>query len=503
MKLVIGSFMQETNSFSTFKTDIQSFKEREFLVGDEIILSNSKKGTEIGAFIKVAEKESIELLPLVSAYAGAGGIVTAETYQKIKMLFLEKLRKIKQFNGVLLALHGAMAVEGLDDPEGDFLEAIRTQIGKHIPIVSSFDLHANFTRKMMVNLDALTSYNTHPHIDIFQTGERAINIMISILKKKIKPTIAMKRLPMIEASSETTRGPLGEAMKRAKFIEKESGVISTAIFAVQPWLDLYDTGFSIVVVTDNNLDLAQRKANEIAQMLWESRKRFIVKELTVEEALTRVREIEGGPIVFSDVANSPSGGASADNTYILKKLIDMKLKFPKALTITDFEAVQKCIKKGVGEKIKLEVGGKIDKNFSKPLLVSGYIKTTSDGKYYNKGKYNPGVLENMGKTVVLVINRNIFLVITELCAITIDPEQFISLGISPKEMKIIVVKSVSDFRANYGPFAKEIIMLDTPGPCSSNLIGLPFKNIKRPMYPWDQMDDFKLKSALKSQLNKS
>jgi microcystin degradation protein MlrC len=409
------------------------------------------------------------------------------------MLFLEKLRQIKQFDGVLLALHGAMAVEGLDDPEGNFLEAVRTQVGKDIPIVSSFDLHANFTKKMMDNLDALAGYNTHPHIDIFETGERAINIMISILKKKIKPTMAMKRLPMITACSmDTTHGPLKEAMKMAKAIEKESGVVSTAIFAVQPWLDLYDTGFSVVVITDNDLDLAQRKANEIARMLWESRKNFAVEELTVEEALMRAREIEGGPIVFSDSANNTTGGAAGDSTHVLKKLVDMGLEFPVALTITDSEAVQKCIEKGVGERITVEVGGKINKNFTQPLLVNGYIKTISDGKYKNKGKFLHGVEQNMGKTVVLVVNWNIYLVITELRAATADPEQFISLGISPKEMKIIIVKSVSDFKANYGLFAKEIIMLDTPGPCSSNLLDLPFKNIKRPMYPWDQMDDYKI-----------
>jgi microcystin degradation protein MlrC len=493
MKLIIGLFKQETDSFSISKTDLQSFKKLQFLMGDEIISYHSKKGTEIGGFIEIAEKESIELLPLVSAYGIPGGIVTAETYQKIKMLFLEKLRQIKQFDGVLLALHGAMAVEGLDDPEGNFLEAVRTQVGKDIPIVSSFDLHANFTKKMMDNLDALAGYNTHPHIDIFETGERAINIMISILKKKIKPTMAMKRLPMIIACSmDTTHGPLKEAMKMAKAIEKESSVVSTAIFAVQPWLDLYDTGFSVVVVTDNNLDLAQRKANEIARMLWESRKKFAVEELTVEEALMRAREIEGGPIVFSDSADNTTGGAAGDSTHVLKKLVDMGLEFPVALTITDSEAVQKCIEKGVGERITVEVGGKINKNFTQPLLVNGYIKTISDGKYKNKGKFLHGVEQNMGKTVVLVVNRNIYLVITELRAATADPEQFISLGISPKEMKIIIVKSVSDFKANYGLFAKEIIMLDTPGPCSSNLLGLPFKNIKRPMYPWDQMDDYKI-----------
>jgi len=477
MKLVIGTFIQETNSFLTFKTDLQSIKELEFSVGEVIISSNFNKGTEIGGFLKVAEKEGIELLPLVSAWAGAGGIVTAETYQKIKRLFLEKLKQIKQFDGILLALHGAMAVEGLDDPEGDFLEAIRAEVGDDIPIVSSFDLHANFTKKMMDNLDAMTGYNCHPHIDIFETGERAINIMISILEKKIKPVIAMKRLPMITACSDTTHGPLEEAMKMAKTIEKESGVVSTAIFAVQPWLDLYDTGYSIVVVTNDDLDLAQRKANEIARKVWKSREDFAVEDLSIEEALTRAKEIKGGPIVFSDVANSPSGGAGADSTYVLKKLIDTKIDFPVALTITDSEAVKKCIKKGIGEEITLEVGGKIDKEFSQPLLINGYIKTISDGKYKNKGRFMYGAEQHMGKTVVLLVNRNINLVITELRSPTADPEQFISLGISPKEMKIIVVKSISDFKANYESLAKEIIMLDTPGPCSSNLLGLKFSII--------------------------
>jgi microcystin degradation protein MlrC len=490
MRLVVGSLSQETNSFSTYKTDLQCFKEREYLIGEEVISSNSNKATEIGAFVKVADEEGIELLPILSAHANPGGLVTVETYQKIKKLFFDKLEKIGQFDGVLLALHGAMAVEGLDDPEGDFLESIRTRVGKNIPIVSSFDLHANFTKKMMDNLNAAVGYDAHPHIDIFETGEKAIRTIISIIKKEIKPSMAMVRLPMITATSDTIRPPLREVIKIAKDLEKEEGVLLTSIFAVQPWLDLYDTGYSVVVTTNDNQELAQHKANDIAQKLWESRKEFTANEITVEEAIDRIRKIEGCPIVCSDVANSPSGGAAADNTFVLKKFIDMNIGFPVALTITDPESVKKCIQKGVGESIEIEVGSKIDKDFSKPLSVRGYIKSISDGKYKNKGKFLPGTDQNMGKTVVLIINKNIYLVITELKAMTVDPEQFISIGILPEEMKVIIVKSISDFKANYGAFAKEIIMLSTPGPCSSDLLGLPFKNIKRPMFPWDQMDDY-------------
>jgi len=500
MRLIIGSFMQESHSFSGVRiTDFQSQSSggySEFLIGEEIIHHHQGKKTEIGAFIDVAKQEDIELIPLISANGCPGGIVTLDAYSKIKSLFLDRLKQIKQFDGVLLALHGAMIVEGLDDPEGDFLEAVRSQVGEDIPIVSSFDMHANFTKKMMENLDALTGYDTWPHIDFFETGERAIRLMISILQKKIKPTIAMKRLPlMAAANAQTTHGPMHEAIKRTKAIEKEEDIVSTAIFAVQPWLDLPDVGFSIVVVTNHDLNLAQRKVDEIAHMLWQSRKQFDLSrmgELTVEEALTRARESDGGPIVLSDSANSPSGGAGADSTYVLQKLINSEIEFPATLTITDPEAVQQCITKGVGENITVEVGGKIDKDFSQPLLVDGYIKTISDGEYIYKRKIWTGREENMGKTVVLVIKKNILLVITELSAVTFDPEQFISLGISPEEMKIIVVKSPMTFRANYEPFAKEIIMLKTPGPCYPDLIHLPFKNIKRPMYPWDQMDEFKL-----------
>ena len=492
MKLVVGSLCQETNSFSVYKTDMKTFKEREYLIGEEVLSGNFMKGTEIGGFIKVAKEKNITLLPILSAHANQGGPVAVEDYQDIKKYFLNKLEEIEQFDGIILALHGAMAVEGLDDPEGDFLEAIRNMVGKDVPIVSSFDLHANFTQKMMDNLDAVVGYNAHPHIDIFETGQRAIKIIHSILENNIKTTLAMVRLPLITTDSNTTSGPLKELMEISKNIEKEENVISTAIFAVQPWLDLYDTGYSVVVTTDNNQDLAQKKAKEIAQKIWKSRSEFKADELTVEEALDIVSGIEGGPIVCSDVANAPSGGAAADSTFVLEKILNMKVDYPVVMTITDPETVKQCIDRGVGKTIDIEVGGKIDTHFSKPVPIKGYIKLISDGKYINKGKFLVGSEQNMGKTVVVVINKNIHLIITELRAMTVDPEQLISLGISPYEMKVIVVKSTCDFKANYGLFAKEIIMLATPGPCSSDLLGLPFKNIKRPMYPWDQMDEYEV-----------
>jgi len=152
--------------------------------------------------------------------------------------------------------------------------------------------------------------------------------------------------------------------------------------------------------------------------------------------------------------------------------------------------VEKCIQKGVGEKIDLEVGGTIAKELYNPISIHAKIKLISDGSYIFHAPLWKGRKMNMGKTVVLVINDIINLVVCSQRTVTFDPTQYRSVGIEPKEMKIVLVKSVSTFRPGYQEIAKEIIMLKTVGALASDLLSLPFKNIKRPMYPWDQMDDY-------------
>jgi microcystin degradation protein MlrC len=137
------------------------------------------------------------------------------------------------------------------------------------------------------------------------------------------------------------------------------------------------------------------------------------------------------------------------------------------------------------------VGGKLNKRFSRPVQVDGRVRTISDGRYRYTGPTYHGVATSMGRTVVLEINKAIFVELTELPVFTLDPEHYRCVGLQPERMKFVVVKSASAFRASYDSISRHIYFLDTPGISSSNIRQLPFTrpDIRR-LYPFDEAREF-------------
>ncbi len=68
-----------------------------------------------------------------------------------------------------------------------------------------------------------------------------------------------------------------------------------------------------------------------------------------------------------------------------------------------------------------------------------------------------------------------------------DLEQLRCVGIEPAEQRIIVVKSAIAWRAAYGPIAKEVIEVDTPGLCRADLRFFHYRRVRRPIFPLDDM----------------
>ena len=92
--------------------------------------------------------------------------------------------------GVYLALHGAMSAMGEDDPEGYLLGETRKIVGESVPIVASFDLHGILTDRMLQHADAIVVYHTYPHVDFFETGQRAARLLLQILSGQARPVTA-------------------------------------------------------------------------------------------------------------------------------------------------------------------------------------------------------------------------------------------------------------------------------------------------------------------------
>ena len=173
MRIAIGCIMQETNSFCPIKTDIDDFKYSPLLPlleGQSIIEAHRGKESEIGGFISVCDANSVEIIPTLASFAMSSGNVTAGAFSWLLDMLLTKLRRAGHLDGVLLALHGSMIVDGLEDPEGEILSQVRDLVGPKVRVGCSLDLHADVTKRMVETADIIVGYETHT--DYASTGAR-------------------------------------------------------------------------------------------------------------------------------------------------------------------------------------------------------------------------------------------------------------------------------------------------------------------------------------------
>ncbi len=297
-RVLLASLAQETCSFVPSRHTLEDFRRYYLYTGQEIIDKLRGGGMEIAGIIEVAEEEGVELVPVLATYGGTGGPVQSAAYKHLRGEILAGARRhADAVDGAILALHGAMLTEDLDDPEGDLLTGLREVLGPTKPIVCSLDLHAHVTDLMVRQATALVAYQTHPHVDFRDTGVRAMRLLARVLRGEIRPVMAHRKLPMIAPPEQhnTSRPPMGPIMQRVKAVEKEDGMLAAAIFPVQPQLDIPNLGWSVIAVADGQPDLARARADEIADLAWQHRRDFLHRRTPVPDALRIARETPGGP----------------------------------------------------------------------------------------------------------------------------------------------------------------------------------------------------------------
>jgi len=376
--------------------------------------------------------------------------------------------------------------EGADDASGELLDHVREAVGASVPIVATLDLHANVTPRMARAATALVGYHTAPHVDMYEAGETAARILLGAVRGDLRPTAALVRLPLLVPAENArhTDGPLSEVINRALAWEREGRIKHGGVFAVQPWLDAPDVGCSVYVVTDATPEDAVGYAQELASMFWERRQAFVPDLCSPDEAVRLA--LAGTPrrVILCDSADAPSSGSTGDNTAILKAVLDAQPREPVLLNIVDAEAAHAAARAGVGAQIRLSLGGKLAPEYAQPVTVDAYVKTISDGEFVFKGPGMRGVVHRMGLATVLSIG-SIRLVVMSRGITQWDPELYRSLGLEPGDARITQVKSPAAFRAAYGGLYDEIIIVDAPGAASPNLTALPWRRLRRPIYPLD------------------
>ncbi len=510
-RIGIAQIKQETNTFNPIRTDLPAFESFGYGIGDEVI---TKFGdvNEIGGFLDGLRRwdEPATPIGIIRAQASPGGKLGADTLNRFIDVLGSQLSPSSrsgeggaaiangtgefdryELDGLLVSLHGAMVAENENDPDGLFLETIRKCVGTDVPVVVALDLHAKITRRMLDNADIIVGFQTSPHIDIRETGLRAAALLERVFAG-LKPTYFMKRLPMISMSeNQITAGPaLKPVFDRLRELEADEGYASCSLFMTQPWLDIPDLGWSVLLYTDfseRSYTQPDGAADEIASMCW-SRKEMLDVELTPPEQCIRIAaESPDAPVVVSESADATNSGGGGDSTNLLRLLVQAELPGGALTILVDPDTVAHARKIGEGGKLGCAVGGKRDTLFSKPLRIEGRVEKIKEATFTLTGHGGHNLPIDMGMSAT-VCAGDTTIVFVEYPGPGGTPDMYRCVELEPKDFKLVVVKSPAGFRADFGKFAAKILIADTPGIASGVFSRFSFENISRPLWPLDSID---------------
>jgi microcystin degradation protein MlrC len=482
MRIATGCIGHETNTFSPVPTTIDSFH---ILQGSQIVSEFRKTATITGGIIDAAEKHGMEIVPLLWTFASPSGMVSQAAYEVIKAQFLELLRDAGEIDGVVLDLHGAMVTEAHEDAEADLIKSVRELVGD-LPIVTTFDLHANISPETAKYPDVIIGFDTYPHVDMYERGREATDVIYRIIRGEIQPTMAYRQLPLLTPPPVqcTMKEPMIGLVNRLHEVESEELVVTATLSMGFPFADIHHAGLSVLVTTDGDQSLAEEKADALANHIWSMRSSFKTQLVSIEEAIAYARQAEGQPVILAEGADNPGGGGPCDGTFVLRALIEADFEGAVVAVIADPESIDVAVKAGVGATVHLIIGGKTDGVHGTPVEAEAYVKTISDGIYVFKGPMGRGRKGRMGRTAVVIIG-GVEVILTEERHQPFDAEVLRCVGIEPGDRKLIALKSAVHYRADYTPLAHEILEVDTPGVHSPNLFSFSYQNLRRPLYPFD------------------
>jgi microcystin degradation protein MlrC len=488
IKILVGGIYHESHSFSNEPTDLEAFRKVLLLEGADSIEKLRDTTSEMFGFMMGAEKFGFEMIPTLWAWGVSTAPVQAETLDYLIDVVRRNFEEAEKVDGILFALHGAMVAENAIDGDGYILSKFREFAGNETPIVITLDLHANISELMVKKADAIVGYDTYPHIDQVERGLEAAELLVKTINGEIKPVMALEKPPMVIVPNVqfTNAYPMNEIISLAHKTESENGVLSVSVAGGFAYSDVPEIGPGILVVTDNNSELAEKCAKEISNRFWELREDFIPKLPGVSEAVKRAIESTSHPVILADVGDNIGAGTPGDSTFILSELVKQNAE-SAVVIIADEESVKTAVNVGVGQIVTLSIGGKTDEFHGEPVPVTGRVKLVSDGVFRNRGQMRDGIIENMGRTTVIE-SGGIKIVLTEIKMPPWNLEQLRSVGIEPENEKIIALKSAVAFRAAYEPIAGEIIEVNSPGLSSVDLSQFDYKHIRRPLYPFENRE---------------
>jgi microcystin degradation protein MlrC len=503
-RVALLGFSIECNKFAPPAT-LRDFRDRTFLAG-EAILSDARSAAplslgEMPGFVAAMDAAGPwEAVPILLAVAEPGGPVAQPDFESMMTIWRRGLADAGKLDGVYCMMHGAGLAEDDEDPDGTVLAAVRAIVGPDVPIVASFDLHANVSQRMVDAVDVFVGYLTNPHLDMRERGAECATHLRALMAG-LRTTRSFIRLPIVAptvtmlTAADAPQRPYAEMIdwgqRRMREADCAGTILNVSVIGGFPYSDTSTNGIAVVVT--GRADAAMKTkalTREIAELGWRNRERFRALLTDLETATQRALAVARDPtqraLCFADVADNPGGGARGNTMAILEAFHRAGVRGALVGIINDAPLAAEAHRLGEDAHFTAQFNRAEASEFSKPFAAGARVLKLSDGRCVGRRGIFRGTRLDLGASAALEIGGIVVIVISQRtqCA---DPIFFEMFGLDIAKARVVVVKSRGHFRGGFDEFFdhRTIIEVDGPGLTSPILSRFPWARLPRPVIPLD------------------
>lgn len=285
----------------------------------------------------------------------------------------------------------------------------------------------------------------------------------------------------------TELSPMKDLNDACAQAEQDEKVLDCTIYHGFPYTDIEQMGVSVLVTTNDDPELAEHTAKQIAREIWNVKEELFVNHPSPEGGLKLALAHEGNPVILNETSDNPGAGTPGDGTYLLRAMLEAKIEKSCFGFMCDPEVANIAHKAGAGTYIDVNLGGKTDDLHGESLKVHAYVKSLTDGKFIQSSPMGRGNQVNLGKSARLIIN-GVDVLVTSINTQVKDEVFFTLHGIDISEYKVVGLKSSSHFRAGFNPISSKIITVDSPGLSTLDLSVFQITKPKMECYPFHEVN---------------
>ncbi|MGN6486187.1 MAG: M81 family metallopeptidase [Devosia sp.] len=481
MRIFLATLGTETNTFASFPTGLDNFRNGFWNEGDIGSIPGSPWAKPAQTWLARAEALGWEVVQSLYAFAEPAGPTVRSAYESMRDRILADLTAAGPVDAVLMFLHGAMVADGYDDCEADFVSRIRQQVGPKVRIGVELDLHAHLDHRLLDVTDLIVFYKAYPHIDYAERADDLFTLMQRTLAGEIEPVMALFDCKTMGLFPTTREGPMPGFVDEMFAAEGRDGILSLSLNHGFPWADVPHAGAKMLAVANGDPEIARRAAEDFGRRFYAIRAEATLPFVPLADAIAEATRGGDKPLLLADTSDQTGGGAPGDTTHMLRALLEAGVTDAVYGPLWDPLAVGICFSVGVGAKLKLRLGGKFEPHSGACLDVDAEVlhlarNTWQDQLTNEKVPIGDVAVVRIGGVEVLLNTKR---------SGVFSPTMFTRHGVTLEGKQVIGLKNLYRHTDVFAPLVRDQLYVATPGACPPDWASIPFQRIPRPIWPLD------------------